>query len=119
MPEILGLEIAATSYAETVERSLAWARSHESRALFFANVHVVMEAFDDLLFRDSLNRADMDARTNGCRWCGRCALLGCNPHPGSMDRIQPWPCWRQQKRRMCLSVSMAAALRSSKASLLT
>ena len=59
MPEILGLEIAATSYAETVERSLAWARSYESRALFFANVHVVMEAFDDPLFRDSLNRADM------------------------------------------------------------
>ena len=59
MPEILGLEIAATSYAETVERSLAWSREHESRALFFANVHVVMEAYDDPRFRDSLNRADM------------------------------------------------------------
>ena len=59
MPKILGLEIAASSYAEAVARSLDWAQHRESRALFFANVHVVMEAFDDSGFRTDLNTADM------------------------------------------------------------
>ncbi len=56
---ILGLNIAMSSYGETVSKSIEWAKNRESRALFFANVHVVMEAFDDEDFRDSLNRADM------------------------------------------------------------
>lgn len=56
---ILGLNIATSSYEETVQKSIEWARNRESRALFFANVHVVMEAFDNARFRDSINRADM------------------------------------------------------------
>ena len=56
---ILGLNIATSDYGETVRKSLEWARNRESRALFFANVHVVMEAFDNQTFRESLNRADM------------------------------------------------------------
>ncbi len=56
---ILGLNIATSSYEETVQKSMEWARNRESRALFFANVHVVMEAFDNARFRESINRADM------------------------------------------------------------
>ena len=56
---ILGLNIATSSYGETVRKSMEWAQNRESRALFFANVHVVMEAFDNRNFRESLNRADM------------------------------------------------------------
>ena len=56
---ILGLNIATSSYEETVQKSIEWARNRESRALFFANVHVVMEAFDNARFRESINRADM------------------------------------------------------------
>lgn len=56
---ILGLNIATSNYEETVQKSIEWARNRESRALFFANVHVVMEAFDNARFRDSINRADM------------------------------------------------------------
>jgi len=59
MREILGVKIAASSYGETVEKSVAWTKQRESRAVFFANVHVVMEAFDDSSFRAKLNAADM------------------------------------------------------------
>jgi N-acetylglucosaminyldiphosphoundecaprenol N-acetyl-beta-D-mannosaminyltransferase len=57
--EILGVKIAASTYEEVAERCLAWAKRGESRAVFFANVHMLMEAFDDLGFRASLNAADM------------------------------------------------------------
>lgn len=59
MVEILGVTIAASSYEEVAERGLAWAKRGESRAVFFANVHVVMEAFDDSSFRAIVNEADM------------------------------------------------------------
>lgn len=56
---ILGVNVAASSYAETVRNCLAWGEARQSRALVFANVHVIMEASDDAGFRDRLNRADM------------------------------------------------------------
>ena len=56
---ILGVHVAASSYDETTRKSLAWGENRESRALLFANVHVIMEAFDDAAFRDRLNMADM------------------------------------------------------------
>ncbi|HVJ07269.1 MAG TPA: WecB/TagA/CpsF family glycosyltransferase [Acidisarcina sp.] len=59
MPEILGLQVAPTSYAEMAATSLDWASRRESRAVFFANVHVVMEAYDDPQFRSSLNAGDL------------------------------------------------------------
>ncbi len=59
MREILGVKIAASSYRETAEKSVAWAKQGESRAVFFANVHVLMEGFDDAAFRAELNAADM------------------------------------------------------------
>jgi N-acetylglucosaminyldiphosphoundecaprenol N-acetyl-beta-D-mannosaminyltransferase len=59
LPKIVGVEIAVSSYPEVVERSIAWANRGESRSVFFANVHVVMEAYDQPSFRDGLNAADM------------------------------------------------------------
>lgn len=59
MREILGVKIAASSYGEAAEQSIAWAKRGESRAVFFANVHMLMEAFDDSAFRTMLNSADM------------------------------------------------------------
>src|SRR5579862_978060 len=59
MSSILGVKVAASSYADVVAISLDWANSSDSRTLIFANVHVVMEAFDDPVYRDYLNKADM------------------------------------------------------------
>ncbi len=56
---ILGVSVVASSYDRTVNNCLMWGKGRESRALFFANVHVIMEAFDNRAFRDRLNKADM------------------------------------------------------------
>jgi N-acetylglucosaminyldiphosphoundecaprenol N-acetyl-beta-D-mannosaminyltransferase len=56
---ILGVHVAASSYDETIRSCLAWGERRQSRALVFANVHVIMEASDDPTFRDRLNMADM------------------------------------------------------------
>ena len=56
---ILGVRVAASSYDETVRNCLVWGEKRQSRALVFANVHVIMEASDDPAFRDRLNMADM------------------------------------------------------------
>jgi N-acetylglucosaminyldiphosphoundecaprenol N-acetyl-beta-D-mannosaminyltransferase len=54
---ILGVNVAVGSYDKVVQHSLAWAQERQSRALFFANVHMVMEAVDDPAFLRLLNRA--------------------------------------------------------------
>lgn len=59
MKDILGVTVAASTYEEVAERCLAWAKRGESKAVFFANVHMLMEAFDDPGFRASVNAADM------------------------------------------------------------
>lgn len=59
MSSILGLQIAATDYCQLIAQSRLWAAQAESRAVFFANVHVVMEAYDDAAFREALNKADL------------------------------------------------------------
>jgi N-acetylglucosaminyldiphosphoundecaprenol N-acetyl-beta-D-mannosaminyltransferase len=59
MGRILGVNVASSTYAEVSDNCLAWAGKRESKAVFFANVHVVMEAFDDAAFREQLNAADM------------------------------------------------------------
>ncbi len=56
---ILGVNVAVSGYDETVRNCVLWGRERRSRALFFANVHVIMEAFDDPSFRRRLNNADM------------------------------------------------------------
>jgi N-acetylglucosaminyldiphosphoundecaprenol N-acetyl-beta-D-mannosaminyltransferase len=54
---ILGVQVAISSYGEVVQKSLFWAREGQSRALFFAAVHMIMEAVDNPAFLPRLNRA--------------------------------------------------------------
>jgi N-acetylglucosaminyldiphosphoundecaprenol N-acetyl-beta-D-mannosaminyltransferase len=51
------LNVAVSSYEEMVARSLEWAARRESRSLFFAAVHMVMEAVGDTEFLPRLNKA--------------------------------------------------------------
>lgn len=57
--QILGVNVCVSSYEAVVHQSLVWGHSRQSRALFFANVHVVMEALDNPVFRLRLNRSDI------------------------------------------------------------
>jgi N-acetylglucosaminyldiphosphoundecaprenol N-acetyl-beta-D-mannosaminyltransferase len=59
MRRILGVPVIASTYADVVTQSLAWAKSGDSRVLVFANVHVVMEAVDNTGYFECLARADM------------------------------------------------------------
>ena len=54
---ILGVHVAVSSYDELVQKSLPWARERQSRALFFAAVHMVMESIQDPVFLARLNDA--------------------------------------------------------------
>jgi N-acetylglucosaminyldiphosphoundecaprenol N-acetyl-beta-D-mannosaminyltransferase len=56
---ILGTAVSVSSYSDTIQRCLIWAAQRQSRAVFFANVHVIMEGFDDPRFQAGLNRADI------------------------------------------------------------
>src|SRR5690348_9546899 len=53
------MRVDATSYGDTVNRVLGWAGNGESRYICIANVHSVMESFDDPLFRNCMNAADL------------------------------------------------------------
>jgi UDP-N-acetyl-D-mannosaminuronic acid transferase (WecB/TagA/CpsF family) len=59
MMTILGVKVAANSYASVVTKSLEWAKGREPRVLVFANVHVVMEALDSADYRECLKRGDI------------------------------------------------------------
>jgi N-acetylglucosaminyldiphosphoundecaprenol N-acetyl-beta-D-mannosaminyltransferase len=56
---ILDTRIDATSYAAASRQVLAWARAGETRSVFCANVHMVMESFDHPSFRNQINGADL------------------------------------------------------------
>jgi N-acetylglucosaminyldiphosphoundecaprenol N-acetyl-beta-D-mannosaminyltransferase len=56
---VLGVNVAASSYAEIVQKSLCWAEERQSRALFFGTVHMIMEAYDNPSYRRVLNAADV------------------------------------------------------------
>jgi N-acetylglucosaminyldiphosphoundecaprenol N-acetyl-beta-D-mannosaminyltransferase len=56
---ILGINVAVSSYEQLIQRSFLWGRERQSRAIFFANVHMIMEAHDDPAFFRLINRADM------------------------------------------------------------
>lgn len=55
---ILGLRVDATSYAETVDVVVGLARARSGGMICHANVHMLMEAFDDPGFRRLLHSAD-------------------------------------------------------------
>jgi N-acetylglucosaminyldiphosphoundecaprenol N-acetyl-beta-D-mannosaminyltransferase len=54
---ILGVNIAVSSYDDVVQRCLGWAQERQSRALFFAAVHMVMESIENPAFLRQLNSA--------------------------------------------------------------
>lgn len=56
---ILEVTVHATSYLDATERVLAWARIGASRYVCACNVHMVMEAHDDPVFRGVVNGADL------------------------------------------------------------
>lgn len=56
--EILGVHIAISSYEEVAKRGITWAAAGQSRAIIFANVHMLMEAHEHTEFRAELNAAD-------------------------------------------------------------
>jgi N-acetylglucosaminyldiphosphoundecaprenol N-acetyl-beta-D-mannosaminyltransferase len=59
--QILGMRVDATSYPDSVERILGWAESGhpQSRYVCVANVHMVMESFDNRAFQAIVNGADL------------------------------------------------------------
>jgi len=59
MPNILGVNLAVSSYDEVVNKCVEWAKASEPHTVLFANVHMLMEAHDTVGFRSDLNLADM------------------------------------------------------------
>ena len=57
--EILGVPVTAQGYDFVVDQCVGWARDRESRTVVFANVHVLMEAYDDPRFRAELRAMDL------------------------------------------------------------
>jgi N-acetylglucosaminyldiphosphoundecaprenol N-acetyl-beta-D-mannosaminyltransferase len=56
---VLGMQVHATTYAESTEVVCSWAARGETRYACMANVHMVMEAWDDPGFRAIVNAADL------------------------------------------------------------
>ena len=56
---IIGQRLDVTSYADATSRVLHWAEQGESRYVCAANVHVVMEGWDDAEYRNITNQADL------------------------------------------------------------
>jgi N-acetylglucosaminyldiphosphoundecaprenol N-acetyl-beta-D-mannosaminyltransferase len=54
---ILGVNIAVSSCDDVVQRCLGWAQERQSRALFFAAVHMVMKSIENPAFLRQLNGA--------------------------------------------------------------
>jgi N-acetylglucosaminyldiphosphoundecaprenol N-acetyl-beta-D-mannosaminyltransferase len=55
----LDVKVCCTSYEDATQRVIDWAKAGDSRAIFAANVHTVMEAHDDRQFREYVNAADL------------------------------------------------------------
>ena len=58
-PTILGNQVHPTLYHSATAQIAEWAKNNRSRYVCAANVHGVMEAWDDPGFRDVLNAADL------------------------------------------------------------
>ena len=57
--KILNVLVHNVSYVDSVAQILDWAERHESRSVFAANVHMLMEAYDHPDFREIINSADL------------------------------------------------------------
>jgi N-acetylglucosaminyldiphosphoundecaprenol N-acetyl-beta-D-mannosaminyltransferase len=56
---VIGSRIDLVSYAQAIEIILNWSTRRESRIIFAANVHMIMEAYDSAEFRKIVNLADL------------------------------------------------------------
>jgi N-acetylglucosaminyldiphosphoundecaprenol N-acetyl-beta-D-mannosaminyltransferase len=56
---LLGMKVDCTSYADATSRIIHWAHDAQSRSVFAANVHTVMEAYDDPVFKQFINQGDL------------------------------------------------------------
>ena len=56
---ILGVRIDFTSYAIAAQQVNSWSKLSQSRIVYAANVHMLMEAHDSLDFRMLINAADL------------------------------------------------------------
>jgi N-acetylglucosaminyldiphosphoundecaprenol N-acetyl-beta-D-mannosaminyltransferase len=56
---VLGANIDAMSWNEALDRLLGWARARESRYVTICNVHVVVSASRDAVYREVINGSDM------------------------------------------------------------
>ena len=56
---VLGIDIDLTSNKAATKAIQGWAQSDESRIVFFANVHMIMEAYDSPEFQEMVNAADL------------------------------------------------------------
>lgn len=59
IPFILETSVNPTSYSEATDCIIAWSIKSENRYVCVANVHMVMEAHDNLEFRSIVNSADL------------------------------------------------------------
>lgn len=59
MTRILTVPLNETSYPEAAGQIIGWSHAPKSRTVFVANVHVLMEAWDDSEFMDSVELADL------------------------------------------------------------
>lgn len=59
MPNVLGVNVLASSYAEVVGKCTEWALNRESRTVLFVGMHGIMEAYDNPEFRAAMNTADL------------------------------------------------------------
>lgn len=57
--KILGMRVDATDYQDATQRVINWAKAGESRYVCAANVHMVMEAYDQGEFAGTVNNADL------------------------------------------------------------
>lgn len=56
---ILDTRVDPNSYLQAVDQILLWAQGRESRSVYAANVHMLMEAHDHADFRQMVNAADL------------------------------------------------------------
>jgi N-acetylglucosaminyldiphosphoundecaprenol N-acetyl-beta-D-mannosaminyltransferase len=56
---LISLDLSTVNLSEASDQVMAWAQAGESRTVCAANVHMVMEAYDDPTFQDVVNGADL------------------------------------------------------------
>ncbi|WP_017651400.1 WecB/TagA/CpsF family glycosyltransferase [Fortiea contorta] len=56
---ILGMRLDATSYENATQQIIDWARQRQNKYICVANVHMVMEVYDDSQFASVVNNADL------------------------------------------------------------